>query len=101
MFYFRPQRMSYELLYRKTFAEIFCPDTVYDLVNYHLSPEKSDCRVVPVCILCQFHRFIGSPHSFGQLVSTGSLELIQWENERETDEEVASTIENQGIWEST
>ena len=36
MFYFRPQRMSYELLYRKTFAEILCPDTVYDLVDYHL-----------------------------------------------------------------
>lgn len=36
LFRFRPQRMSYELLYQKTFAEILCPDTVYDLVDYHL-----------------------------------------------------------------
>lgn len=36
LFRFQPQRMSYELLYRKTFAEILCPETVYDLVDYHL-----------------------------------------------------------------
>ncbi len=28
--------MSYELLYQETFAEILCPETVYDLVDYHL-----------------------------------------------------------------
>ena len=36
LFCFRPQRMSYEMLYRETFAEILCPDTVYDLIDYHL-----------------------------------------------------------------
>lgn len=36
LFRFQPQRMSYELLYRETFAEILCPDTVYDLLDYHL-----------------------------------------------------------------
>lgn len=36
LFQFRPQRMSYELLYQKTFAETLCPETVYDLVDYHL-----------------------------------------------------------------
>ena len=36
LFCFRPQRMNYEMLYRETFAEILCPDTVYDLVDYHL-----------------------------------------------------------------
>lgn len=36
LFHFLPQRMSYEMLYRETFAEILCPDTVYDLVDYHL-----------------------------------------------------------------
>lgn len=36
LFCFRPQRMNYEMLYRETFAEILCPETVYDLVDYHL-----------------------------------------------------------------
>lgn len=36
LFHFRPQQMSYELLYRETFAEILCPETVYDLIDYHL-----------------------------------------------------------------
>ena len=36
LFCFRPQRMSYELLYQETFAEVLCPETVYDLVDYHL-----------------------------------------------------------------
>lgn len=36
LFCFHPQRMNYEMLYRETFAEILCPDTVYDLVDYHL-----------------------------------------------------------------
>lgn len=36
LFHFQPQRMSYELLYQETFAEILCPETVYDLVDYHL-----------------------------------------------------------------
>ena len=36
LFRFQPQRMSYELLYQETFAEILCPETVYDLVDYHL-----------------------------------------------------------------
>ncbi len=36
LFRFQPQRMSYELLYRETFAEILCPETVYDLIDYHL-----------------------------------------------------------------
>ncbi len=36
LFHFQPQRMSYELLYHETFAEILCPETVYDLIDYHL-----------------------------------------------------------------
>lgn len=36
LFCFRPQRMSYELLHQETFAEVLCPETVYDLVDYHL-----------------------------------------------------------------
>lgn len=36
LFHFQPQRMNYELLYQETFAEILCPDTVYDLIDYHL-----------------------------------------------------------------
>ena len=36
LFHFQPQRMSYELLYQETFAEVLCPETVYDLVDYHL-----------------------------------------------------------------
>lgn len=36
LFHFQPQRMSCELLYQETFAEILCPDTVYDLIDYHL-----------------------------------------------------------------
>lgn len=36
LFYFQPQRMSYELLYQETFAEILCPETGYDLIDYHL-----------------------------------------------------------------
>lgn len=36
LFCFHPQRMSYELLYQETFAEVLCPETVYDLVDYHL-----------------------------------------------------------------
>ena len=36
LFCFRPQRMSYELLYRETFAEVLCPETLYDLIDYHL-----------------------------------------------------------------
>ena len=36
LFRFQPQRMSYELLYQETFAEILCPETVYDLIDYHL-----------------------------------------------------------------
>lgn len=36
MFCFQAQRMSYELLYRETFAEILCPESVYDLIDYHL-----------------------------------------------------------------
>lgn len=33
---FHLQWMSYEMLYRETFADILCPDTVYDLIDYHL-----------------------------------------------------------------
>lgn len=36
VFRFRPQKMSYELMFRETFAEVLCPDTVYDLIDYHL-----------------------------------------------------------------
>lgn len=36
LFCFRPQRMNCEMLYQETFAEILCPETVYDLVDYHL-----------------------------------------------------------------
>lgn len=36
IFRFRTQKMSYELMYRQTFAEFLCPDTVYDLIDYHL-----------------------------------------------------------------
>ena len=36
LYRFQPQRMSYELLYRETFAEVLCPETVYDLIDYHL-----------------------------------------------------------------
>lgn len=36
LFCFRLQRMSYELLYRETFAEVLCPETVYDLIDYYL-----------------------------------------------------------------
>lgn len=36
VFRFRPQKMSYELMFRETFGEVLCPDTVYDLIDYHL-----------------------------------------------------------------
>ena len=36
LFRFQPQRMNYELLYQETFAEVLCPKTVYDLIDYHL-----------------------------------------------------------------
>ena len=36
VFCFRLQKMSYELMFRETFAEVLCPDTVYDLIDYHL-----------------------------------------------------------------
>ena len=36
LFCFKPQRMSYELLCKETFAEVLCPETVYDLIDYHL-----------------------------------------------------------------
>lgn len=36
VFRFRPQKMCYELMYRQTFAEFLCPNTVYDLIDYHL-----------------------------------------------------------------
>lgn len=36
VFRFRPQQMNYELMYRQTFTEFLCPDTVYDLIDYHL-----------------------------------------------------------------
>lgn len=36
LFRFQPQRMSYELLYQETFAEVLCPEAVYDLIDYHL-----------------------------------------------------------------
>ena len=36
LFRFQPQRMSYELLYQETFAEVLCLETVYDLIDYHL-----------------------------------------------------------------
>ena len=36
VFRFRSQKISYELMYRETFAEFLYPDTVYDLVDYHL-----------------------------------------------------------------
>ena len=36
VFRFRPQKMSIEMLYRQTFAEVLCPDTVYDLIDYYL-----------------------------------------------------------------
>lgn len=36
LFHFQLQRMGYELLYRKTFAEVMCLETVYDLVDYYL-----------------------------------------------------------------
>lgn len=36
VFRFRPQKMSYELMYRQTFAEFLCPDTVYDLSLIHI-----------------------------------------------------------------
>jgi hypothetical protein len=36
LFCFCPQQMNYELLYQETFAEVLCPKTVYDLIDYHL-----------------------------------------------------------------
>ncbi len=36
VFRFRPQKMSYELMYREIFAEVLCPDTVYGLIDFHL-----------------------------------------------------------------
>jgi len=36
VFRFRPQKMRFEMLYQETFAEILCPDTVYDLIDYQL-----------------------------------------------------------------
>lgn len=40
LFRFCPQRMSYESLYQEIFAEVLCPETVYDLVDYHLREYK-------------------------------------------------------------
>ena len=40
--------MSYELMYRETFAEFLCPDTVYDLIDYHLREcLKREIRIRP------------------------------------------------------
>lgn len=36
IFRFRPQQTSFELLNQETFGEILCPDTLYDLIDYHL-----------------------------------------------------------------
>ena len=36
VFKFKPQRTSFELLHQKTFGEILSPDTMYDLIDYHL-----------------------------------------------------------------
>jgi len=52
LFQFLPQRISYELLYRETFAEILCPDTVYDLVDYHLRECLKREIKMRVCINC-------------------------------------------------
>ncbi len=36
MFEFRPQPMSYELMNDEVFTEVLCPQTIHDLVDYHL-----------------------------------------------------------------
>ena len=35
VFQFRPQPLSFELLNRETFAEVLCPNSVLDIIDYH------------------------------------------------------------------
>jgi len=44
--------MSYELLYRENFAETLCPNTVYDLVDYHLRECLKRESKMQVCKNC-------------------------------------------------
>lgn len=36
VFRFKPQQTSFELLHQEIFGEVLCPDTMYDLIDYHL-----------------------------------------------------------------
>lgn len=36
IFKFKPQQTSFELLYQEVFGEILCPESMYDLIDYHL-----------------------------------------------------------------
>lgn len=36
MFQFRPQPVNYELMNDEVFTEVLCPNTIYDLIDYHL-----------------------------------------------------------------
>ena len=34
-FVFRPQPMGFEMVYDREFAEVLCPETVFDIIDYH------------------------------------------------------------------
>ena len=34
-FTFRPQSMGFEMVYDREFAEVLCPETVFDIIDYH------------------------------------------------------------------
>lgn len=36
IFRFKPQQTSFELLHQEAFGEILCPESMYDLIDYHL-----------------------------------------------------------------
>ena len=51
-FQFRPQPMNFEVLGRKTFAEVLYPNDIYDLIDYHLREcVKREARL-KVCKNC-------------------------------------------------
>ena len=53
VFRFRPQKMSYELMCREMFAEFLYPNTVYDLIDYHLCKcLKREIKIRP-CKNCE------------------------------------------------
>ena len=52
VFRFRPQQTSFELLNQETFGETLCPDTMYDLIDYHLRECIKRETKIRVCKNC-------------------------------------------------